>query len=711
MSYRPTTFFVLLACSVVRGAAQNAAAPTQPAAPGTQAATPASQTAAPATQTAVTAKDSVTVTADRGLVNVQDSAATVTVLTGKQLIEPPGLTLDDDLHQVAGFQLFRRTSSWTANPTSQGVSLRGLGSTAASRTLVVSDQVPFNDPFGGWVHWNEIPQPAVHEVNLLRGGAADLYGSSAIGGVIDVVPETPPPSPAYALRGDTSGATEDTALADLLVSASRRSMGLLAAGSTLVTQGYIPTAPAIRGLVDVPANVNDRVGRLELRTGAPDGSRSAFLRGNVLSESRANGTPLQTDGTNLWRYAGGGNLTRGEGTAALRLFGSREAYRQSFSAIAADRNSEQLTKIQHVPTDELGLSLQVSRPIARQLTAALGFDLRDLRSTDRETGVANGAFVPANSTSARQRATGGFADAIWQPGRWSLSASVRADSFRTLDAHTVTGATQRNAALPELDELFASPRVGVARTLRHGFTLTGSAFRAFRGPTLNELYRNSQVGQQTTLANSSLLAERATGFEFGGLLSGRAGRLRGSYFWTEVNRPIAAIALAQTATTQTFERENLGQIRSRGISVEAQSATWRGIDANFGYQLAIATVTQFVPPTPVQPSLTGLWIPEVPREAVNANLNASVPRTGLFHLFATYNGREYDDSANQFLLHSFTRVDVSVERPVSRHLSLTAGAQNMFNRQIEAGRTPTLTLASPRLVQAGLRFDSGGPSQ
>jgi hypothetical protein len=37
-------------------------------------------------------------------------------------------------------------------------------------------------------------------------------------------------------------------------------------------------------------------------------------------------------------------------------------------------------------------------------------------------------------------------------------------------------------------------------------------------------------------------------------------------------------------------------------------------------------------------------------------------------------------------------------------LSVFAGAQNVLNRTIDAGRTPILTLAAPRLVQAGLRY-------
>ncbi len=79
------------------------------------------------TPQAVKTTDSVTVSADRGLAGVSDSATSVAVVSQGQMQAQPGLTLDDRLHEVAGFQLFRRTSSWTANPTTEGISLRGLG--------------------------------------------------------------------------------------------------------------------------------------------------------------------------------------------------------------------------------------------------------------------------------------------------------------------------------------------------------------------------------------------------------------------------------------------------------------------------------------------------------------------------------------------------------------------------------------------------------
>lgn len=655
-------------------------------------------------------EQTVTVTADRGLAGINDAASSVAVLDAKRLNAAPALTLDDRLHQVAGFQLFRRTSSWTANPTSSGVSLRGLGSTAASRTLVVSDQVPMNDPFGGWVHWTEIPEPAIRDVELIRGGSAELYGSSAIGGVIEVTPVEPREQNSIQIAADASGATEHTALADGMAESAMRWLAVLAAGSELKTGGYITTAPALRGSVDVPTNVDTQSGRLELRTPPSIAGWTAFLRGNVLNESRQNGTPLQTNAARLWRYAGGSDADIHKTHAALRLFGSREGYRQGFSSVAADRDSEKLTKLQRVPTDELGFVLQATRAFAHTMTAAIGTDMRDVRATDNESPVMGGVATSTTSIGARQREFGGYADAIWQPKAWSLSGSVRVDSFRTFNALQRSTATRGFTSLPEIDEVMVSPRVGLVRKLSHGVALTGTAFRAFRGPTMNELYRTSQVGQQTTIANNSLLAERATGFEFGAEFAPmRAqghdiGQLRATYFWTEVNRPISAVLLSQTATTQLLQRQNLGQIRSRGMMLEGQSTRWRGFDTSLGYQLAIATVTAFNSNSLAQSNLTGKWIPEVPRQSVTATANYTDEHVVSLHVIASYSGQEFDDAQNQFRLHPYARFDVSADRKLRWGFSIFAGAQNLFNRQIDAGLTPLLTLAAPRVVQAGIRY-------
>ena len=127
----------------------------------------------------------VVVTASKTNVALEDSPADVVALDSDHLASTAALTLDDVLREVPGFTLFRRSSSRTANPGTQGVSMRGVGASGASRALVLVDDIPLNDPFGGWVYWDRVVRDSISEVEVVRGGAdASLYGSTAMGGVI-----------------------------------------------------------------------------------------------------------------------------------------------------------------------------------------------------------------------------------------------------------------------------------------------------------------------------------------------------------------------------------------------------------------------------------------------------------------------------------------------------------------------------------------------
>ena len=634
------------------------------------------------------ASATVEVTAARTPLALDASASSVRTMTGQQLQEAPGFTLDDSLRQVAGFQLFRRTSSWVANPTTVGTSLRGLGSTAVSRTLVLSDQVPLNDAYGGWIHWDEIPKLAMREVELMRGGASDLYGSSAIGGVIDVVPVVPRE---FGYAVNVAGASEGTSIVDGLLTAGEHGWSGLAATSLFQTDGYILTAPAFRGPVDVDSNVHSQSGRVELRrVVGSDGD--VFLRGNGLNEARSNGTPLQTNGTRLWRYAAGGDWSEGDvGRFLVRVYGTDQSFRQSFSAINPTRTSEKLTSFHIDPSQEVGGAVQWAKSY-KGLTLVAGGDVLDNRGTDLET-------LSQVSLSARQRGEGVYGEVLWQPQAWSIAFSSRFDHFGSFDARQVGG---KPAPLPSIDENVFDPRLGVVRKIGGGFSLTGSAFRAFRGPSMNELYRQGQVGQQITLANPQLRSERATGFETGALLDVRRfGSVRGSYFWTQVNRPVAAVTLSTTATTELLMRENLGQLESRGLTAEWELKPVSFLTVTGGYQYAVSTVTKYQ----VDPALVGNWTPQVPRNSATLQVQMERRRIGLMSVDLRTSGRQFDDQANQFELAGYAEVDLYAEHGFGQRWKVYSSVSNLTNEAVQAGKTPILTLGAPRVVTVGLRLN------
>src|SRR5688500_12662315 len=94
--------------------------------------------------------------------------------------------LDAALAQVPGLSLFRRNSSLSANPTTQGVSLRSIAPSGAGRALVTLDGVPQNDPFGFWVIWSALPSEALAGAEIVRGAGAGPYGAGALTGVISL---------------------------------------------------------------------------------------------------------------------------------------------------------------------------------------------------------------------------------------------------------------------------------------------------------------------------------------------------------------------------------------------------------------------------------------------------------------------------------------------------------------------------------------------
>ena len=648
--------------------------------------------------------ETVTVTAYRSPLSSMDSPASTRVLSTQQLQQSAAPALDGKLRQVPGFELFRRSSSLVANPTTEGVSLRGLGSTAASRSLVVFDDVPMNDPYGGWIHWEELPAMAIKSVEVVRGGASDLYGSSAIGGVISIVPVRP--QSAHSLQLDTSYDSLATSDNSALGSFRSGRWSALGTAGVLATDGYTLVAPNLRGPVDQPSNVHAQNGLVEidrqLGPASPDNANRVFLRGDVLNEARHNGTPLTTNGTRLWRYVAGTDLSGHTGAGlALRLYGDNEHYRQTFSMIAPGRASETLTRYAEDPATELGAAAHWHQPLNPHLLILAGADTHDVRASDNET-----IFTPPGllNTTARQRQTGVYGEALYTPRQWTLSGSARVDHFSNFDALQYTSATGERV-LPSFGETVFDPRLGVVRRLGPNFAVSASGFRAYRAPTENELYRTGQVGQQLTLPNSNLRSERATGWETGLQtdLPRLASTVRVSYFWTQVNRPITALTLSTTPTLTILQRENLGQIESRGVSLDyaAQPARWIALEG--GYQYAVATVTKYVQ----EPVLIGKWIPQVARNMATAQLRLSHPRLGLLSLQERASGHQFDDDANDYLLHSYFRFDAYASHNVGSHVEFYASGENLFDRSIEVGKTPILTLGTPRTARVGLRLNWG----
>jgi outer membrane receptor protein involved in Fe transport len=655
------------------------------------------------------AVEQVTVTAYRAPLGDLESPAITRRLDQSALESTAAVTLDNQIRQIPGAELFRRSSSLVANPASQGISLRGLGSTSASRTLVTEDDVPLNDPIGGWIHWEEQPELALQSVELVRGGASDLYGSSAIGGVLNLR-LAQPSSTSAELRSTYGG--EGAYQQSLLGEAKRGPYAGLAAATLLATDGYTQEAPSQRGPVDAASSVHAQNG-LVLGQRDLDPLR-IFARLSGFHEARANGTPYQKNSTRLIRYATGLDWhALHDASLAMRLYGSRERYWQTFSSITNSpttanpacsyRCSETPTRFADIPDNELGASAHWSQPLSPKLLVLAGAGVQDVRVWDDEQTF--GASAALTRLHDHQRDSSAWAEALWSPAAWTLALSARYDWWQNYDGRQLnsspTGFEPAPSQPPQFDQRVFDPRLGISRKLTAHWAVNSSAFRAFRAPTPSELYRSTQVGNQLTKPNGSLQAERATGWETGLALARNWCQLRAAWFSTQINRPISAVTVNPNSSPILLMRENLGQITSRGLSIDYELHPWKGAAIDGGYQYAHSSVTRG---TPASNQDLGNWIPEVARNMATLNLRQEHPRWGQLALQSRLSGRQFDDDANTYLLHSYFRLDAYASHNIGRHLQLFAAGENLFNRQIEVAKTPTTTLAMPRTARAGIEI-------
>ncbi len=647
----------------------------------------------------------VTVTATRTQTSLSDTPGSARLLSADDLASTAALTIDDTLRQVPGFTLFRRSGSRTANPTSQGVSLRGLGASGASRALVLEDGIPLNDPFGGWVYWGRIPRESVESIEVFRGAASNLYGSDALGGVVQVLTRDAKQS---GLLLESSYGNERTPDLSLWAGGGAARWAARIAVDAFHTDGYILVPSPQRGRIDTPAGSEHATTDLTLERRVGENGR-LLARGSFFNESRNNGTPLQINNTGIGQIAFGGDGQLGAlGSLSGRLYGSAQAFDQNFSAVAADRMSETLTDIQHVPAQQVGGTAQWSRAAGKRQTLVAGVDAQEMRGVSKERILSEGNVSATIAAGGRQRAVGTFVEDIFRVrSHWTVMAGARFDHWRNFDAQSIRvalappGPTVVTPFADRTESAF-SPRISVLHQLSEKVSLTASAYRAFRAPTLNELYRPFRVGNVLTLSNDALRAERLTGGEAGVRVASFRKQLdvRSILFWSEIVNPIANVTLAAQPSLITRQRQNLGRTRSTGIELDAVVRLGATVEISCGYEYVAATVLRF----PANKALEGLWIPQVPRHDLTFKARYSNPSRLTVSIQGRFVGAQFDDDLNQFRLSRYYAMDAMASHSMARGVDVFIALENLLNQRYTVGLTPVPTIGPPLLARFGVRL-------
>jgi len=642
----------------------------------------------------------LTVTALRGLSPLPGGTFEVTSFDAEDLSSSPYWTTDDFLRQIPGFSLFRRTSSLVANPTTQGASLRGIGPSGASRSLVLFDGIPLNDAFGGWVYWSQVSLRHAESVEVVRGGGSAAWGNTALGGVIQIVPRRPEPSTLESQFTLGSQGTWETAVYG---SDQIGRFGMAFEARAFSTDGYQRVRADQRGAVDIPSDAKHEVINLLAEYEFPTAARLS-VRGTIFNESRGNGTPLTNNSTDSHRLHL--KLESDPNAAfAWRLdgYGTQSEYASTFSSVNAARSSEVLVLDQYaVPSTTLGGGWRGTWQTPDTGAVTLGTDWIGIQGRTQERVVFAGADRIAGG---RQLLGGVYAEHDWRPAdRWHWQSGLRLDYWRSYKGYNQPPNAAREE-FPTRERLIFNGRAGLSREIGDHLIARSAVYQAFRVPTLNELYRPFQVGADVTQSNATLDPEQLIGAEIGLDYSPNpALELRNTMFFNTVRNPILNVTVGTTpAGGQLRQRRNIEETRVYGWESELRIQPANEWSAFLRYAFTDARVQR----ASDQPALVGKRLAQVPRHVITIGTTHQWWDAGPeITLQARWTDAQFEDDLNQRRLGSYPLLDISIQQRINNHASVFVAMENLLDQRYPDGITGNglVTEGRPRSYQAGVRF-------
>ena len=449
--------------------------------------------------------DSITVTATATPEKVVEVTATVDVVSAAEISDRKAAQTIDLLRTVPGLEIVQAGSRGKAT------SLFSRG-TNSSHTLVLWNGIELNDPYLGGFDWSALATEGVERIEVVRGPYSALYGSSALGGVVQLITR----------RGGEEG--ERTGQAR--VEAGSREF--LRAG---VSGGW--TAGALA--VDVAGHL--RRGEGEVDNDFYDGQEVDLALDGALGDAARLGALVRWAESDVgipFDFSGSPSPRRSQAfdtlSMAVPLAWTASAWH--LDAQAARTATDLVFRDADDPfaASRAEAGRDQARVVLRR-TLAEGIELTGGGDWERQRVETRDAFGPGLDVE-HQRTWAAFGQLSWAHGPLRVDAGLRRDDNDAFGAES-------------------SAKAGIAWAVAESWRLRASYGEAFRAPSLADLYYPG-------FSNPDLQPERSRSYEIA--VEGGSGPWR------------TAVALFENDLDNliefdfvTFVPRNLGRARARGI--------------------------------------------------------------------------------------------------------------------------------------------------
>lgn len=613
--------------------------------------------------------DTILVTATRLATPADQVPASVTVLDKPAIDRSQDIGVSELLLRTPGISMARNGGYGTAT----SLRIRGAES---DQTVVVIDGVKLNDPSspGGGYNFANLLVGDASRIEVLRGPQSILWGSQAIGGVVNVVTAMPQ----KALEGsfDIEAGSRQTASARAAIGGRQGPVTWRIGGQAFTTDGISAIAPAFGGREKDGYTNRGLAGRVEVALAANVTAdlRGYYSRGRTDIDATSGDNPAYGINREFVGYAG------------LNVDLLDQRFRNRIGYGHTDTSRDNLDPRNQRPStfDAAGrnerIEYQGSFAIAEGWVALFGAE--NERSRFRSVSPSASLSVPVPApTRGKARITSFYGQLSARPiDGLTLTGGIRNDDHDRYGGKT----------------LFSAGGIWVLPT---GTVLRASYGEGFKAPTLYQLF--SEYG------NGGLRPERADGWEAGAEQRLFGGRLSFGATWFErtttdqilFNSCAATSTLPDcfqpgTAIRRSGYYRNVARAEAHGIEAQAAVRPFDGLTIDGNYSWTVAEDRSAGAAT------FGKWLPRRPRNQANASIGYAWPFGLTTGAAVRWSGHSFDNASNAQRLAGYTLVDLRAELALSGQLRLFARVENLFDDEyMTAYRYGTLG----RSIHAGLR--------
>ena len=571
------------------------------------------------------ASDDIVVTASGFEQPRSETGQAITVIDRDRIDALQATTIGDVLQILPSISV--RQSGGRGQQTSAFI--RGGNS---SQTLVLIDGVRINDPSSpnGAFDFGALMAGNVGRVEVLSGPNSVIWGSQAIGGVINV--QTLVPTSGLVLSASGEAGSHDTQQGRANISATTGIVEASAGGSWYSTDGISALAGGQErdGYENISTN-----GRLKfnLSDALSLDLRGYYNRGRIEYDGAFQGADSLPEVRNkqFVLYAG----------LNASLLDGRWRNRISYSRTDIDRTG----------TDPVIFSFNnfdVSGKVDR-FEYHGSFDLNDavtlVYGVEHERTSTSTSYEGAVPDTAKNDVISLFSQAIVRPMvGLTLTGGVRYDDYDVYGGHTTLGGN-------------------IAYTPNEGRTVARLTYaEGFRAPTVTE--------GLPPYGNTSLKPETARNFDVG--LEQQLGGLA-RFFVTYFHRKSDNLIAYNFAT---FQSENIARVRASGVELGAILHPATGLDLQASYSLVNARNRSAGPNFENR-------LERRPQDSLNASIDWNSPWKLTLGASLQMVGDSYDDAANSVALDGYALADVRASYPLTDVVEIFGRVENLFDTQYE----------------------------